>query len=150
MTTRRKILAVSSSGGHWVEMLRLRPAFEGHDIAWVTTTRKYRHDVEGSRFYAVLDATRWNKFRMPLMVAQIFLIFLRERPDIVVSTGAAPGYFALRLGKWFGTRCLWLESMANIHEFSLSTRLARPYADLCLTQWPHMAKDGSRYAGNVL
>ena len=47
-----------------------------------------------------------------------FLVVLRERPDVVVSTGAAPGYFALRFGRLFGARTLWLESIANVEELS--------------------------------
>ena len=73
------------------------------------------------------------------------------RPDVVISTGAAPGYFALRLGKLFGARTIWVDSIANAEEMSLSGRLAQRYADLWLTQWPEVAKrDGARYEGRLL
>jgi hypothetical protein len=42
---RKKILAVSSGGGHWVQLLRLAPAFKGHDVVYVTVNRNYRGQV---------------------------------------------------------------------------------------------------------
>jgi UDP-N-acetylglucosamine:LPS N-acetylglucosamine transferase len=148
---RKKILAVASSGGHWTQLLRLRPAFAGHEVVFVTTQADCRGEVAPCRFHCVPDANRKSKLRMPLLVLRTLLVVLRERPDIVISTGAAPGYFALRFGRWLGARTLWLESIANVEELSLSTTLVRPYADLLLTQWPHLAQpEGPHYRGSVL
>jgi UDP-N-acetylglucosamine:LPS N-acetylglucosamine transferase len=148
---RRKILAVASSGGHWTQLLRLRPAFAGHEVVFVTTQADCRGEVAPCRFHCVPDANRKSKLRMPLLVLRTLLVVLRERPDVVISTGAAPGYFALRFGRWLGARTLWLESIANVEELSLSTTLVRPYADLLLTQWPHLAQpEGPHYRGSVL
>ena len=151
MAERKKILAVSSSGGHWAELLRLRPAFAGHDVVFVTTREDSRAEVPGSRVLTVPDANADNRLRLVVLLARMLLVILRERPDIVISTGAAPGYFALRFGRYLGARTLWLESIANAEELSLSTRLVRRYADLLLTQWPHMAQpEGPHYRGSVL
>src|SRR6185503_854368 len=128
-----RILAVSSGGGHWVELMRIRPAFEGADVAYVTVTGEYRRDVPGNRFHTINDATRWNKFAVLLMAMRILIVLVRERPDIVVTTGAAPGYFALRFGKWMGARTIWLDSIANVDELSMSGRITGKYADLWLT-----------------
>ena len=140
MTRSLKVLAVSSGGGHWVELMRILPAFEGADIALLTVNAEYRSESNGRRFYAVNDATRWNKLAAALMAARILLIVLRERPDVIVTTGAAPGYFALRFGKWFGARTIWVDSIANVEELSMSGHMARKFADLWLTQWPHLAR----------
>jgi hypothetical protein len=76
---------------------------------------------------------------------------VRTRPDVVVSTGAAPGYFALRIGKILGARTVWIDSIANAEALSRTGTLVRPWADLWLTQWPHLAADGGpAYAGSVL
>ena len=148
---RKKILAVSSSGGHWIELLRLRPAFVGHDVVYITTQRGSQSQVPGQRVHVVPDANQWTKFRLLLTLVSVFFLTAWERPDVVVSTGAAPGYFAMRFGKWFGARTLWLESIANAEELSLSTRLVQPYADLLLTQWPHIARpEGPFYRGEIL
>jgi hypothetical protein len=82
----------------------------------------------------------------------IMLLLWRERPDVVLSTGAAPGYFAIRLGGWMGARTVWVDSVANAEELSLSGRKAGACADLWLTQWPHLAKGDKRLRclGSVL
>jgi UDP-N-acetylglucosamine:LPS N-acetylglucosamine transferase len=151
MGERKKILAVSSSGGHWTELLRLRPAFDGHEVVFVTTRAESRSEVPGHRVRIVPDANAQSRLRMAALLLRTLLIVLRERPDIVISTGAAPGYFAIRFGHYLGARTLWLESIANAEELSLSTRLVRRYADLMLTQWQHMAQpDGPHYRGSVI
>ncbi len=146
-----KILAVSSSGGHWSELLRLQPAFEGQEVVYVTTQKDCQSQVPHNRLYVIPDANRDQWFKLIGLIGVMFIITLRERPDVVISTGAAPGYFALRFGRWFGARTLWLDSIANAEELSLSGRLVKPYADLLLTQWPHLeALGGPAYRGGVL
>ena len=70
---------------------------------------------------------------------KVLWTLLRERPTIVVSTGAAPGYLAIRGGRLLGARTIWIDSVANVEELSMSGRMASATADLCLTQWPHLA-----------
>ena len=135
-----KVLAVSSGGGHWVELMRILPAFEGADVALLTVNAEYRSEAHGHRFHVVNDATRWNKVAAALMAFRILLVVIRERPNVIVTTGAAPGYFALRFGKWFGARTIWVDSIANVEELSMSGKMARKFADLWLTQWPHLAR----------
>lgn len=148
---RKKLLAVSSGGGHWVQLLRLRPAFEDCDVVFVTVDAGYRSDVPGREFRTIPDATRWNKFALARTILAVFFLLLRERPDVVVSTGAAPGYFAVRIGKWFGARTVWIDSVANVEELSLSGQRAGRCVDLWLTQWPHLARAGGPVcSGSVL
>ena len=149
---KKKILAVSSGGGHWVQLRRLQQALDGQDIAYVTVHADYKMDIpSGARFYAVRDATRWDRWGFVVLLLQLVWIFWRERPQVVVSTGAAPGYFALRLGKLLGAKTVWIDSVANVEEVSLSGRRIAKYADLWLTQWPHLATPtGPRYLGSVL
>jgi len=147
----RRILAVASGGGHWVQLLRLLPAFEGQRVIFVSVDPAYRLDVEGYEFHTVTDATRWDKLRLLKMAAEVLLLVLRVQPHVVISTGAAPGYFALRFGKLLGARTVWLDSIANVEQLSLAGQRVRPHADLWLTQWPHLAApDGPRYLGAVL
>lgn len=151
LSKQAKILAVSSSGGHWIELLRLREAFAGHRVVYVTTRADSAAQIPGERLRIVPDAHRSSYFDLVALMIKILVIVMLERPDFVVSTGAACGYFALRWGKMFRARTIWLESVANSEEFSLSTKLVKPYADLFLTQWPHMAQpDGPYYRGSVL
>ncbi|AKU11730.1 oligosaccharide biosynthesis protein Alg14-like protein [Azoarcus sp. CIB] len=148
---RKRILAVASGGGHWVQLMRLREAFAGCDVAFVTVQESYRDQVPNERFYSITDATRWSRWDLLKMVFQVCLIVVRERPDVVISTGAAPGVVALRIGKWLGAKTVWLDSIANVEQVSLSGLRVRGFADLWLTQWEHLAKnEGPRYEGGVL
>jgi exopolysaccharide biosynthesis glucuronosyltransferase PssD len=148
---RKKILAVASAGGHWVQLRRVSPAFEGCDVTYVTVEKSYKDQVDGADFRVVLDATRWNKFKLLVMLLQILWIVVRVRPDVVISTGAAPGFFALRIGKLLGARTIWLDSIANIEVMSMSGQKIGPNASLWLTQWSHLAKEGGpEFKGSVL
>jgi UDP-N-acetylglucosamine:LPS N-acetylglucosamine transferase len=147
----KRILAVSSGGGHWVQLQRLRSVFDGHDVAFVTVNPAYRHEVEPNRFYQINDATSWDKIGLIKMALRLLLIVLWEHPDILISTGAAPGFFAIRFGKLIGSKTVWIDSIANIERLSLSGQLVGQYADLWLTQWPHLAKSGGpKCKGGVL
>ena len=76
---------------------------------------------------------------------------MRHRPDVVLSTGAAPGFFAILFGKLLGARTIWVDSIANAEQLSLSGKKAGRFADLWLTQWPHLAQPGGPlYKGSVI
>ena len=143
-------MAVASSGGHWVQLRRLAPAFDGQDVAYLTTDPGHRAEVGPARFYTVNDANRWNKLALVLCALRILWVVVRERPGVVVSTGAAPGYLAIRFARMLGARTVWIDSVANVEELSMSGRMASETADLCLTQWPHLAGGPVRYLGAVL
>lgn len=148
---RKRVLAVASGGGHWVQLLRLRSAFADCEVTFVTVRESYRSEVSGSDFLAVNDATRWNKLSLLRLAFRMFRIVATVRPDVVVSTGAAPGYFALRFGRWFGARTLWIDSIANVEEVSLSGRRIAGHVDAAFTQWSHLASTpGFRHRGAVL
>lgn len=146
-----RVLAIASGGGHWVQLLRLRPAFEGAKVTYVSVRPAYASDVPGERFMAINDATRWDKIGLAKMAFKLLWIMLRVRPNVVISTGAAPGYFAIRLGKLLGARTIWLDSIANVEEMSMTGMMVKDKASLWLTQWPHLAKDdGPTCHGSVL
>lgn len=146
-----RVLAVASGGGHWVQLRRVAPAFEGCDVTYVTVEKSYRDQVTDGKVKIVLDATRWNKVKLVVMMMQIAWIVITSRPDVVISTGAAPGYFALRIAGLLGKRTVWIDSIANVEEVSLSGRKIGPHASLWLTQWEHLASpEGPEYRGAVL
>lgn len=144
------ILAVASEGGHWIQLLRLEPVFRGHRVEYLTTNAQLAAMVP-HKVHIVRDANLWTKWRLVLMCAQVFWLMLRLRPDVVITTGAAPGLAALVSGRLLGARTVWLDSMANAQALSGSGRLARRLAHQCLTQWENLA-DGRRvqFWGSVL
>lgn len=88
---------------------------------------------------------------MFVLACQTFLLVARHRPEVVISTGAAPGLFAVVIGKLFRARTIWLDSLANVDELSRSGQLVRRFADVWLTQWEHLARTpGPEFAGKVL
>ncbi len=151
MRTRKSILAIASGGGHWVQLTRLCAAFEDCDVTYITTLEGYRSQVAPESFHVVRDASRWDRVGLVVQAVKILRLIIWIRPDVVITTGASPGYFAVRFGKWFGARTLWLDSIANVDELSLSGREAGKYVDLWLTQWPDLARsDGPHFVGAVL
>lgn len=148
---RKKVLLVASGGGHWVQLLRLRAAWADCDAAYVTVQRAYATQVPGARFHCVLDSTRWDRLRLLGMLCQMAWVVLRERPDVVITTGAAPGVAAIRFANLLGARTVWIDSVANVEAVSMSGLRVGPHADLWLTQWEHLARpDGPQYRGAVL
>lgn len=150
-TRPRRILAISSGGGHWIELLRLRPAFEGHEVVWCTVDATYRTHVGDAPFHTVRDVTRWDRVGLAQCATEVLGVLGRVRPDVVVSTGALPGFFGIVLGKSLGARTVWLDSLANVEELSMSGQRVAPFADLWLTQWASLARTaGPRYEGSVI
>jgi UDP-N-acetylglucosamine:LPS N-acetylglucosamine transferase len=153
MMKKKKVLAIASGGGHWVQLRRIMPAFAAYDTAYATVQKDYQQDISaGARFYTVRDATRWDRWGLVVLLWQLLVLILKERPDVIVTTGAAPGFLALRLGKLLcRSRTVWIDSVANVEELSLSGRKIGPHVDLWLTQWPHLAKpEGPQYLGAVI
>lgn len=147
----QKVLAISSPGGHFVQLTRLLSAFEGSDLVVASTHGDYASQVPAARFALIPDASMSSKLGLIRLAWSVLRLLRRERPDIILSTGAAPGYFALRMGKWFGARTIWVDSIANVEELSLSGRQVGRFADLWLTQWEHLATDGGpQFSGSVL
>ena len=148
---KRKIMAISSGGGHWVELLRLKCALEGNKVHWVTVRKGYKSDlrVPSDAFHTINDATRWNKLALLVLFARITFLILWIRPKVIITTGAAPGYLAVMVGRILGARTCWIDSLANVEELSLSGKKAQRWTDLWLTQWQELANDeqGPFYAG---
>lgn len=147
---KKKLLAVASGGGHLIQLLRLRPAMDGCDVTFVSTLRPAGLDVD-SRFYKVMDANLDSKWKLLPLLLQVFVVFLKVRPQVVITTGAAPGFAALMVGRLFGAKTIWIDSIANSEELSTAGKRARPWADVWLTQWPHLSsEDGPQFWGGVL
>lgn len=145
-----KILAVASGGGHWIQLLRLSSVFKSCELVYVSTYKSYIFKDKPYKFYSVTDANRWNKLGLLKMANEVRLIINKEKPDYIISTGAAPGLAAIFWGKLNGSKTIWIDSIANVDQISLSGRLIKPFTNLHLTQWPHLAKGKTQYKGTVI
>jgi UDP-N-acetylglucosamine:LPS N-acetylglucosamine transferase len=148
---RARLLAIASGGGHWVQLQRLCPAFEGFEVTFVSTFDHYVTQVDGHRFYVVPNASRFElKGFLPGMWRAL-KILCRERPDAIVTTGSAPMLAFLLLGRMIGAKTLWVDSLANPERMSSSGRLARKIAHQTVSQWPEVADaEHVGYWGSVL
>lgn len=146
-----KLLAVASGGGHWVQLLRLRPAFEGCQVVYASVQPGSAEEVAGHRYYQFRDASRKKKLAFLAVALRMFWIVLRERPDVIVTTGSAPALFCLAIGRRFGARTLWIDSIANVKEMSTSGIKAVGVAHKCVSQWPEVAAaNGIEFWGRTL
>lgn len=146
------VLAIASGGGHWVQLRRLCPAFDGLDVAFASVYPDYADDVAPYRFYSFPDVSRFSKHKLPFLMLRIMAILLKERPRTVVTTGSFPGLVTLVLAKtFFRSKTIWIDSIANCEQLSTSGQRARQFADIYLTQWPHLVKEGGpQHWGAVL
>ncbi len=149
----KRVLAISSGGGHWTELMRIMPAFAGFDVAYATVHSSSQVDVPGCRFHTFDDFSRFSKLTLlPRVVWQQIRILWREKPAVVITTGAAPALISMVFAKLlFRSRTIWIDSIANVEKMSSSGSAARHVADLLLTQWPDLErKGGPTYWGSVL
>ncbi|MEM1329461.1 MAG: glycosyltransferase [Planctomycetota bacterium] len=149
---KKRVLAVASGGGHWRQLRRLQPAWSGARVTYATTIAAYRDEIEnGAAFAVVPDASRWNKAMLLWQATRVLLLVLRSRPQVIVTTGAAPGFWAVVFGRLLGARTCWIDSVANAEELSGSGERVGRFARLWVTQWEHLARPPKlRFFGNVL
>lgn len=76
-------------------------------------------------------------------------IIRKEKPEAIITTGAAPGLMAIVAGRLSGVKCLWIDSIANASELSDSGKMARRLANRIFTQWKHVAQPDVEYHGNT-
>jgi len=146
----RKILAVASGGGHWEQMMLLRDTLERFDVTFVTTSPALADRAKLTRAHILPDCNRNTVLVAAKSLMQAIRIVFREKPDIVITTGALPGLFCLLAGRWTGAQTIWLDSVANVEVLSSSGKVASKFASLCLTQWEHLALGDVRFVGRLL
>ncbi|RYF19993.1 MAG: oligosaccharide biosynthesis protein Alg14 [Flavobacteriales bacterium] len=145
-----KVLAVASAGGHWVQLLRLSHAFEGHELIYISTKAGFGSMVEGHEFHLIQDSNRKNKFGLIKTFAQVVKLVAKIKPELIITTGAAPGLMCIVAGRVLGIRTVWIDSIANVEELSMSGKIAAKVAHVVYTQWPDLAKGRIKYSGNIL
>jgi hypothetical protein len=131
-------------------MLRLRPAFAGTEVTFASVGASRAADVAPAPYHPIPDANRAQKLKLLWLLWLTWLVracgpTLSSRPGRrrAISPCASAAC-------WVRAR-LFLDSIANAEELSLSANLARRHCDLVLTQWPHLAEgDSPGYRGSVL
>jgi len=148
-----RICLAASGGGHLSQLLRLAEAWEGYRAFCVTTTDVVSEMLQKyGKVYTVGECNREHPLRVILVLMRCINVILHERPDVVISTGAAVGCIMCFLSKLLGVKIVWIDSIANVERISLSGRMVRHIADLFLVQWPELVEQYSdvEYVGAVI
>jgi len=148
-----RVCLVASAGGHLSQLLKLAECWDGYELFCITTSELLRQNFrrEG-RVYVVGECNRQHPLRVIKVLLRCIRIVWREKPHVIISTGAAVGCIACFLGKLVSAKIVWIDSITNVERISLSGRMVRHIADLFLVQWPELAEQYSdvEYVGAVI
>lgn len=146
----KKVLAVSSIGGHWIQLLRIaKPLEKEFCVEYMCTHLKCATMVEGKQFYKIEDFSRWNAYKILPAFLQDIKLLRKIKPAVVITTGAAPGLICILAAKVCGIKTIWIDSIAKEH-LSASGKIAKKIADRVYTQWSDLAEKNVFYKGNFL
>ena len=148
-----RVCLVASAGGHVSQLIKLSEGWKGHNTFCVTTTEVVRSRL--TKFgcvYVVGECNREHPIRVFMVLMRCIGIVFKERPDVVISTGAAAGCLLCLLFKILGSKIIWIDSITNVNRISLSGKIVRFFADLFLVQWPELAVryKNAEYVGAVI
>jgi UDP-N-acetylglucosamine:LPS N-acetylglucosamine transferase len=150
MEGEKKIGLICSAGGHFTEMLQLQEAFKGHRLFVITYREKATLNQKNTYYLKTWRSP--TGFIVGLI--KIFIIFLKERPDILFSTGSEIAVPPFYLGKFlFRTKLIYLECSAQVYRPSLTGRCVYPITDLFLVQWEFLLKKygpKAKYVGGLI
>lgn len=138
---RYRMMLVGSSGGHLAQLCALSPWYEQHDSTFVTfrTADAESRLADEEVFWAFHPTTRnvKNLLRNTGLAVQLLL---RERPEVIVSTGAGVALPFFILGRALGAVTVYVEVIDRLDTSTLTGRLCRPFATLFCVQWPEQEK----------
>ena len=137
----KKICFIASSGGHFEQLMMLKPLMKKYDSLIVT--EKTNYSVSNSEFntYYLHQVNRREKsfiFRMIGNSLKTLKILISERPDAVISTGALATIPMCLFGKIFGKKIIFIESFAKVNSQTLTGKLVYRFADRFYVQWEDM------------
>lgn len=130
------ICLVSSSGGHLTQLYVLKPWWEKHERFWVTFQKEDAVSLlkEEKAYWAHFPTNR----NIKNLIRNLFLawkILRKERPEVIISTGAGVAAPFFWLGKLFSSRLIYLEVFDRIDSPTITGRLVYLFADKFLVQW---------------
>jgi UDP-N-acetylglucosamine:LPS N-acetylglucosamine transferase len=146
-----KICLACSSGGHLLQIMQLQKIYSKYDHFFLTFKRDMTENLaKKEKVYFVKDPKR-NLLILILNFFQTFLILIKERPKIIISTGAGVAIFTCFLAKLFGCKVIFLESFSRVNQPSITGKLVYFISDLFIVQWKYLLKFYSKaiYGGSI-
>lgn len=152
----KKVMFISSVGGHLTQLLELSPMFKNYDYVLVTektavtknmnNKHKTEYLIYGSRQYLFRYI-----FKFLYNICKSFYLFVKYRPNVIVTTGAHTSVPMCYIGKLFGKKIIFIESFAKRTSPTLSGRLVYPIASIFIVQWKTMLKfyPKAKYFGGI-
>ena len=141
----KKVLFISSTGGHFNELIQLKPLFKEYDYHLITEKDKTTIGLKkeyGKRINFLVYGTRKRVFEYPFKFAynclKSLILYIKIRPKYIVTTGTHTAVPICYLGKLFGTKIIYIETFANRTAKTLAGRMVYPIADLFIVQWEEM------------
>lgn len=142
-----KVLFISSTGGHLTEMLELKELFKKYDYHIITEKTKSNLGLKkeyGNKINYLIYGTKEHKFVYPFkLLANSFkslYFYIKIRPEFIITTGAHTAGPMCCIGKIFGSKIIFIESMANITTKTITGKYIYKFADLFIVQWESMLK----------
>lgn len=136
-----KICFAASSGGHFEQLMMLKPLMEKYDSFILTEKTSYKASIEGSKTYYLGQINRKELlfgFKFLGCILKSGYIFLKERPDLVICTGVLAMIPICRIAKLFGKKLIYIESFAKVTSPTMSGKHLYPLADQFYVQWESM------------
>lgn len=134
-----KVCLVGSSGGHLTHLYMLKPFWSEQERFWVTFDKEdARSLLEGEQVYPCYFPTNRNVKNLIRNTALAWKVLRKEKPDLIISTGAAVAVPFFYLGKLFGAKTIYIEVFDRIDKPTLTGRLVYPITDRFVVQWEEM------------
>ena len=143
----RKVLFISSTGGHLSELMQLKSMFNKYNFHIITEKTKsnmYLKDKYPKRVNYLVYGTRSNMLTYPFKLLyncfKSLFLYIKIRPKVIITTGAHSAGPMCCIGKIFGSKIVYIETFANSETKSVTGRLVYKFADLFIVQWEDMLK----------
>lgn len=139
--TKKKICFAASSGGHFEQLLMLKPLMEKYDSFVITEKTSYKASIPGQKMYYMHQVNRKEKSFPLYMIVNIMkslFIFAKERPDVVITTGVLAIIPMCMLAKLCRKKIIYIESFAKVTTPTETGKLMYRYADQFYVQWEPM------------
>ena len=143
----KKVLFISSAGGHLSEMLELKELFKKYDYHIITEKTKstdYLKKEYPQKVNYLIYGTKDHMLTYPFkLIANCFkslYYYFKLRPKVIITTGVHTAGPMCCIGKIFGSKIIYIESFANIHTKTITGRIIYHFADLFIVQWESMLK----------
>ncbi|MBT9777076.1 polysaccharide biosynthesis protein [Clostridium sp. MCC353] len=140
---KKKICFISSSGGHLEQIKQLKAVAQKFDHYYVLP-RNISTSSFKEKKYLVGDFYRKNRlqfiFRFSYTSLQQLWIFIKEQPDVVITTGAGVVIPTCLLAHFMGKKLVYIESFARMKSLNKTAELLYKYSDLFIVQWEELLK----------